>query len=250
MALVLLPAVDVAGGQAVGLTRGDTASGSSHGDPFETAVSFEAEGAEWIHLVDLDLAFGRGSNAELLANVVGRLDVDVELSGGIDDDASLAQALGTGCARVILATTALRDPTWCERVIAAHGDRIAVALDVRIAGDPGDAQKHTLAARGSTFEAGDLWSMLERLEAAGCSRYVVTDVDRDGMLSGPNVELLAAVDAVTNAALIASGGVSSLEDLSAFAAAAATSGLEGAIVGKALYAGRFTLPEALAAVRG
>ena len=236
MSLVLLPAVDVAGGQAVRLVQGEAGSQTSYGDPLQAALHWQAGGAQWVHLVDLDAAFGRGSNRELLAGVVGALDVQVELSGGIRDDASLATALRTGCARVNLGTAALEEPQWCARAIAEHGDRIAVGLDVR---------GTTLSARGWTQDGGDLWEVLARLDAEGCARYVVTDVRRDGTLTGPNLELLAQVCARTSRPVVASGGVSSLADLRAIASVA---GVEGAIVGKALYAGQFTLPEALAAV--
>jgi phosphoribosylanthranilate isomerase len=238
VSLVLLPAVDVADGQAVRLVQGAAGSETSYGDPLAAALAWQEAGAEWIHLVDLDAAFGRGSNRELLARVVGVLDVSVELSGGIRDDESLAAALATGCARVNVGTAALEDPAWCARAIAQHGERVAVGLDVR---------GTTLAARGWTQEGGDLWEVLARLERDGCPRYVVTDVTKDGTLRGPNLDLLRAVCARTDRPVIASGGVSSLDDLRAIAGLVAA-GVEGAIVGKALYAGAFTLPEALAAV--
>jgi phosphoribosylanthranilate isomerase len=238
-ALELLPAVDVADGQAVRLVQGEAGSETSYGDPWEAALAWQQAGAEWIHLVDLDAAFGRGSNRELLADVTGRLDVKVELSGGIRDDASLAAALATGCRRVNLGTAALEDPEWCRRAIAEHGDRIAVGLDVR---------GTTLAARGWTQEGGDLWEVLDRLEADGCARYVVTDVTKDGTLRGPNLDLLAQVCERTDKPVVASGGVSSLDDLVAISGLV-PQGVEGAIVGKALYAGAFTLEEALATVR-
>lgn len=241
MSFVLLPAVDVAGGRTVRLTQGEAGTETSYGDPVSSALAWQADGAEWIHLVDLDAAFGRGSNAELLAEVVGKLDVAVELSGGIRDDASLSRALATGCARVNLGTAALEDPQWCRRVIDEHGARIAVGLDVRII----DGQ-HILAARGWTEHGGDLWEVLERLDRDGCPRYVVTDVTKDGTLRGPNLELLQAVCARTDAPVIASGGVSCAADVTALAALA-TEGVEGAIIGKALYTGALTLPEALAA---
>jgi phosphoribosyl isomerase A len=246
VSFTLLPAVDVADGQAVRLVQGEAGTETGYGAPREAALQWQRDGAEWIHLVDLDAAFGRGSNAELLAGVVAELDVLVELSGGIRDDESLARALSTGCARVNLGTAALEDPGWCARVIAEHGERIAVGLDVRITEEKG----HRLAARGWTTDGGDLWETLERLDRDGCARYVVTDVGKDGMLSGPNVELLTEVAARTPAPVIASGGVSRLDDLVVLARAAAQgANIEGSIVGKALYAGRFTLPEALEAVR-
>jgi phosphoribosylanthranilate isomerase len=237
MSLELLPAVDVADGQAVRLVQGEAGSETSYGDPVEAALAWQEGGAEWVHLVDLDAAFGRGSNRELLARVVGTLDVKVEMSGGIRDDASLEAALATGCARVNIGTAALEQPEWCAKIIAEHGDKVAIGLDVR---------GTTLSGRGWTRDGGDLWEVLTRLDAEGCARYVVTDVRRDGTLTGPNLELLAEVCARTSKPVVASGGVSSLADLVAIAGVA---GVEGAIVGKALYAGQFTLPEALAAVR-
>ncbi|GAB2975264.1 bifunctional 1-(5-phosphoribosyl)-5-((5-phosphoribosylamino) methylidenea mino)imidazole-4-carboxamide isomerase/phosphoribosylanthranilate isomerase PriA [Actinotalea caeni] len=233
--LQLLPAVDVADGQAVRLVQGEAGSETSYGSPVEAALAWQRDGAEWIHLVDLDAAFGRGSNAELLAEVVGMLDVDVELSGGIRDDESLARALRTGCRRVNLGTAALEDPAWTARMIAEHGDRIAVGLDVR---------GTTLAARGWTSEGGDLWETLARLDRDGCARYVVTDVTKDGTMRGPNLDLLRQVCEATTAPVVASGGISSLDDIRALTGLVEI-GVEGAIVGKALYAGAFTLPEAL-----
>jgi phosphoribosyl isomerase A len=233
--LELLPAVDVADGQAVRLVQGEAGTETGYGDPLTAALAWQEAGAEWIHLVDLDAAFGRGSNAELLADVVSRLDVAVELSGGIRDDDSLRRALGTGCKRVNLGTAALENPDWTARVIAEHGDAVAVGLDVR---------GTTLAARGWTSEGGDLWATLDRLEADGCARYVVTDVTKDGTLRGPNTELLQQVCARTDKPVVASGGISSLADIRALRALV-PAGVEGAIVGKALYAQAFTLPEAL-----
>lgn len=236
--LQLLPAVDVADGKAVRLVQGEAGSETDYGDPLAAAEQWQEQGAEWIHLVDLDAAFGRGSNRDLLAHVVGRLDVDVELSGGIRDDESLAAALATGCRRVNLGTAALESPQWCARVIAEHGDRIAVGLDVR---------GTTLAARGWTKSGGELFDVLARLDAEGCARYVVTDVEKDGTLKGPNLHLLRSVCAATDRPVVASGGVARLEDLHALAELV-PAGVEGAIIGKALYAGAFTLAEALVAV--
>ncbi|GGV25675.1 phosphoribosyl isomerase A [Actinomadura cremea] len=239
MTLTLLPAVDVADGRAVRLVQGEAGTETSYGAPLEAALAWQEAGAEWIHLVDLDAAFGRGSNRALLAEVTGKLDVKVELSGGIRDDASLEAALATGCARVNIGTAALENPDWCRKIIASHGDRIAVGLDVR---------GTTLAARGWTREGGDLWEVLARLEDDGCPRYVVTDVTKDGTLRGPNTGLLRDVCARTDKPVVASGGVSSLDDLRAIAGLV-PDGIEGAIVGKALYAGAFTLEEALEAVK-
>ncbi|MFC4059923.1 bifunctional 1-(5-phosphoribosyl)-5-((5-phosphoribosylamino)methylideneamino)imidazole-4-carboxamide isomerase/phosphoribosylanthranilate isomerase PriA [Planomonospora corallina] len=238
MSLELLPAVDVADGQAVRLVQGEAGTETSYGDPLAAALAWQEAGAEWLHLVDLDAAFGRGSNRELLASVVGALDIKVEMSGGIRDDASLEAALATGCRRVNIGTAALENPAWCSKIIAEYGDRVAIGLDVR---------GTTLAGRGWTREGGDLWEVLERLEADGCSRYVVTDVTKDGTLTGPNLALLREVCSRTGKPVVASGGVSSLDDLRALASLVPL-GVEGAIVGKALYAGAFTLQEALAAV--
>ncbi|MET8848803.1 bifunctional 1-(5-phosphoribosyl)-5-((5-phosphoribosylamino)methylideneamino)imidazole-4-carboxamide isomerase/phosphoribosylanthranilate isomerase PriA [Amycolatopsis sp. NPDC004625] len=242
MTFTLLPAVDVADGQAVRLVQGEAGTETSYGSPLEAAFAWQRDGAEWIHLVDLDAAFGKGSNRELLAEVVGKLDVQVELSGGIRDDASLKAALATGARRVNLGTAALEDPEWTARVIGEYGDRVAIGLDVRIT-----EAGHRLSARGWTSDGGDLWDVLERLDRDGASRYVVTDVGKDGTLRGPNLDLLRDVVARTDAPVIASGGVSSVADLVALAGLA-SDGVEGSIVGKALYAGAFTLPEALAAV--
>jgi 1-(5-phosphoribosyl)-5-[(5-phosphoribosylamino)methylideneamino] imidazole-4-carboxamide isomerase/N-(5'phosphoribosyl)anthranilate isomerase len=239
MTFTLLPAVDVAGGQAVRLVQGAAGTETSYGDPLAAALAWQAAGAEWIHLVDLDAAFGRGSNAALLAGVVGRLDIAVELSGGIRDDASLSAALATGCARVNVGTAALERPEWVRHIIAEHGERVAVGLDVR---------GNTLAARGWTRDGGDLDEALARLDRDGCRRFVVTDVTKDGTLAGPGLDLLRRVCARTGRPVIASGGVSSLDDLRALATLAPL-GVEGAIVGKALYAGAFTLEQALEAVK-
>ena len=238
MRLILLPAVDVKDGQAVRLVQGALENETKYGDPLDAALDFQNAGAEWIHLVDLDAAFGIGSNAELLAEVVGALDVKVELSGGIRHNVSLERPLATGCARINLGTAALENPDWTAQVIAKHGEKIAVGLDVR---------GHTLAARGWTTEGGNLFETIERLDRDGCARYVLTDVAKDGTLMGPNINLLKEVAAATNRPIIASGGVSSLADLESLRELTAI-GVEGAIVGKALYAGAFTLSEALAKV--
>ncbi|MDO5727824.1 MAG: bifunctional 1-(5-phosphoribosyl)-5-((5-phosphoribosylamino)methylideneamino)imidazole-4-carboxamide isomerase/phosphoribosylanthranilate isomerase PriA, partial [Bowdeniella nasicola] len=232
--LELLPAVDVVAGKAVRLHQGEAGTETVYGDPLAAAQDFAAQGATWLHLVDLDAAFGRGSNAPLLAEMVGQLDMRVEMSGGIRDDDSLRAALASGATRVNLGTAALEDPEWTERAIKEYGERIAVGLDVR---------GTTLAARGWTREGGELFEVLERLNEAGCARYVVTDVTKDGTLKGPNLELLRQVCARTDAPVIASGGVAELDDIAALTALV-DDGVEGAIVGKALYAGKFTLRQA------
>ncbi len=237
--LQLLPAVDIAGGQAVQLVQGVAGSEKRFGDPVAAALRWQEAGAEWIHLVDLDAAFGRGHNRELQAEIVGRLDIDVEMSGGIRDDESLAAAMATGCRRVNIGTAALETPEWCAGAIAQWGDRVAVGLDVR---------GRTLAARGWTREGGDLYDVLARLDEEGCARYVVTDVDKDGMLQGPNLPLLRDVCAATDRPVVASGGITELDDLRALMGLVDT-GVEGAIIGTALYEGRFTLTEALELTR-
>ena len=237
--LELLPAVDVKDGRAVRLVQGELARESIYGAPLEVALEFQNAGAEWIHLVDLDAAFGRGENSLLLAQVVGTLDIKVELSGGIRDEVSLARAIATGCARINLGTAALENPDWTASVISRFGDLIAVGLDVR---------GHTLAARGWTSEGGDLFETIARLDRDGCARYVVTDVTKDGTLAGPNIELLKSVCAATSRPIIASGGISNLGDIAELATMTSL-GIEGAIVGKALYAGAFTVQEALEVTR-
>lgn len=234
--LILLPAVDVRGGKAVRLVRGELSAESQYGEPLEAALTFQRAGANWIHLVDLDAAFGTGENQKILREVIEKVDINVELSGGIRDEESLNRALSTGCARINLGTAALESPEWTAAVIAKHGERIAVGLDVR---------GRTLAARGWTKEGGDLYEILARLDSEGCARYVVTDVNKDGTLQGPNLELLRSVCEATSKPVIASGGVSSLEDLTKLKDLVSI-GVEGAIVGKALYAGAFTLKQALA----
>jgi phosphoribosylanthranilate isomerase len=239
LTLTLLPAVDVADGQAVRLVQGAAGSETTYGAPLEAALAWQNDGAEWVHLVDLDAAFGRGSNAELLADVVRRLDVKVELSGGIRDDESLTRALAIGAARVNIGTAALEDPQWCDRIVGEYGDRVAIGLDVR---------GRTLSARGWTRDGGDLFEVLGRLDKAGAARYVVTDITKDGMMRGPNLDLLREVCAATDRPVIASGGVSTLDDLRALATLE-TIGVEGVIAGKALYAGAFTVREALTALQ-
>lgn len=235
--LELLPAVDVAEGKAVRLTQGALGTETNYGDPVDAAADWAAQGAEWIHLVDLDAAFGKGENRALLRRVIAEVPgVKIELSGGIRDDASLDSALESGATRVNLGTAALEDPSWAASAIARYGDKIAVGLDVR---------GETLAARGWTKDGGNLWEVLERLEDAGCARYVVTDVTRDGMLNGPNLELLVSIAAKTSKPVVASGGISSHDDIAALRTMVGQ-GVEGAIVGKALYAGKFTLEEAIA----
>ncbi|HEX5858621.1 MAG TPA: bifunctional 1-(5-phosphoribosyl)-5-((5-phosphoribosylamino)methylideneamino)imidazole-4-carboxamide isomerase/phosphoribosylanthranilate isomerase PriA [Microbacterium sp.] len=239
--LILLPAVDISGGKAVRLTQGEAGTETNYGDPVDAAADFARQGAKWIHLVDLDAAFGRGSNASVLRRVIKQVKgVSIELSGGIRDDATLEAALESGASRINLGTAALENPEWAADVIARYGEAIAVGLDVR---------GTTLAARGWTQEGGDLWAVLDRLEAAGCSRYVVTDVTKDGTLKGPNLELLRDVTARTPKPVVASGGVSSLDDIAALRDLVPL-GVEGAIVGKALYAGAFTLAEALDVAAG
>jgi 1-(5-phosphoribosyl)-5-[(5-phosphoribosylamino)methylideneamino] imidazole-4-carboxamide isomerase/N-(5'phosphoribosyl)anthranilate isomerase len=234
--LTLLPAVDVQGGQAVQLVQGVAGSEKTFGDPLAAAQRWQDAGAEWLHLVDLDAAFGRGSNADVIAAITAHMSLKVELSGGIRDDASLERALATGCRRVNIGTAALEDPAWCERIIQRHGDQIGIGLDVR---------GTKLAARGWVREGGDWAETVDRLSEAGCRTFVVTDVNSDGMLTGPNLDLLRAVCARTDADVIASGGIAQLDDLRALRELVPL-GVEGAIIGTALYVGHFTLQDALA----
>ena len=233
--LELLPAIDVKEGRAVRLFQGELSQQTAYGSPSEVALEFLAAGAEWIHLVDLDAAFGVGSNFDLIEEVIRTVDIKVELSGGIRDDESLRRALGTGCTRINLGTAALEDPVWTSKVIKEFGDRIAVGLDVR---------GHTLAARGWTKDGGELFETISRLDQDGCARYIVTDVAKDGTLTGPNLNLLKEVCAATSKPIVASGGVSKIEDLIDLKNLVDL-GVEGAIVGKALYAGNIDLVKAL-----
>lgn len=233
--LLLLPAVDVSNGQAVRLVQGNANSATEYGDALSVALDWQAAGATWIHLVDLDAAFSRGSNRELINEVIGKLDVNVQLSGGIRDEDSLQAALQTGATRINIGTAALEDLNWTRKIISEHGDRIAIALDVR---------GTVLSARGWTRDGGDLWETLDQLETAGCARYIVTDVNKDGTLRGPNIELLKEVCDRTDKPVIASGGVATLSDLVALRELV-SQGLEGTIAGKALYAGAFTLEQAI-----
>ena len=244
MSLTLLPAVDIVDGKAVRLFQGESGTEKDYGDPLDAALNWQRGGAQWIHMVDLDAAFGRGSNREQIAEVIARVEARVELSGGIRDNDSLKAALSTGCGRVNLGTAALENPEWCAEAISEYCEKIAIGLDARLDPDKG----WRLVSRGWTKDGGDLWEVLDRLDRDGCARYVVTDVSKDGTLKGPNIKLLREVCARTDAAIVASGGVSSLDDLRALAELE-QDGVEGAIIGKALYVGAFTLPEALAAVR-
>lgn len=236
----MLPAVDVQGGQAVQLVQGVAGTSKEFGDPVLAALRWQEGGASWLHLVDLDAAFGRGDNAELLRAIVGRLDINVELSGGIRDTASLERALATGARRVNIGTAALENPQWCDQVVATYGDRVAIGLDVR---------GENLAARGWTTEGGPWMETLDRLVAAGCERFVVTDVNSDGMLSGPNVDLLKDVARRSGKKVVASGGIASLDDLRTLRDLV-PDGIEGAIIGTALYVGRFSLEDALQVAEG
>jgi phosphoribosylanthranilate isomerase len=238
--LELLPAVDIKGGRAVQLVQGVDGSEKVFGDPIEAALRWQEMGAEWIHLVDLDAAFGHGSNADLLAEVTRAVDIKIERSGGIRDDESLKAAMDSGCRRVNIGTAALENPEWCRKAIAEYGDRVAIGLDVR---------GTTLAARGWTKDGGDLYETLARLDSEGCARYVVTDVNKDGMLQGPNLELLRDVASRTSAPIVASGGVTTIDDIRALMTLVEV-GVEGAIAGTALYTGSLSLEEALAVTKG
>ena len=238
--LEILPAIDVKEGSAIRLVQGELDKQSKYGDPIEIATQFVASGASWIHLVDLDAAFGLGNNFEVLASVIKSVDIKIELSGGIRDDESLERALSTGCTRINLGTAALEQPEWTESVIKKHGDKIAVGLDVR---------GRQLSARGWTKSGGDLFEAITRLDKAGCARYVLTDITRDGTLTGPNLELLKEVTSFTKTPIVASGGISSLRDVKTLTQLT-NDGVEGVIIGKALYAGAFTLAQVLATAKG
>ena len=242
MTFTLLPAVDVSQGQAVRLDKGEAGTETSYGAPRDAALKWQSHGAQWLHFVDLDAAFGRGSNHEQMANITAELGINVELSGGIRDDAAVEQALATGAQRINIGTAALEQPEWIEDILARYGDKVAVDLAVREEGG-----EWRTAGNGWVSDGGDLWEVLERLDAAGCQRFVVTDVSKDGTLSGPNIELLREVAMATEAKITASGGISSVEDLRELALYE-NEGIDSAIIGKAFYEGKFSLEEALAAV--
>ncbi|MHA2789311.1 bifunctional 1-(5-phosphoribosyl)-5-((5-phosphoribosylamino)methylideneamino)imidazole-4-carboxamide isomerase/phosphoribosylanthranilate isomerase PriA [Corynebacterium sp. S7] len=243
MTFTLLPAVDVVDGQAVRLDQGEAGTEKNYGSPLEAALAWQEQGAEWLHFVDLDAAFGRGSNHELMAEITRKLDINVELTGGIRDDASLERALATGAKRVNIGTAALQNPEWMIEVLGKYADK--VAIDIAVREENGEWRTK---GNGWTSDGGDLWEVLERFDAAGCSRFVVTDVSKDGTLAGPNIELLREVSAATDAAVTASGGISSLEDVLEVAKYE-DEGIDSVIIGKALYEKRFTLREALSAVK-
>jgi 1-(5-phosphoribosyl)-5-[(5-phosphoribosylamino)methylideneamino] imidazole-4-carboxamide isomerase/N-(5'phosphoribosyl)anthranilate isomerase len=236
----ILPAIDVKSGQAVRLVQGELSAETQYGEPVQVAQEFAAAGARWLHLVDLDAAFGQGNNFPLIQQIIESVDLKIELSGGIRNEASLLKALSTGCNRINLGTAALENPEWTEDVIARFGDKVAVGLDVK---------GRELSSRGWTKVGGDLFEVIERLDRAGCSRYVVTDVSRDGTLTGPNLELLRDITNFTKTPIIASGGISSLEDIKNVSTLT-RNGVEGVIIGKALYSGAFTLPQALEIASG
>jgi phosphoribosylanthranilate isomerase len=238
MTFTIFPAVDIQFGKAVQLEQGISSSQKVFGDPLEMAEHWEAQGAQWLHLVDLDAAFGRGSNAEAIAQIVENSSLNIELTGGIRDDETLERALSTGCERVNIGTAAVENPGWCDEVIRHYEDRVAVALDVR---------GERLATRGWTTTSGDLWSLIKRLNRSECRRLVVTDTQVDGTLTGANVDLLRRVCAATDAAIIASGGVASLDDIRSLIPL--TPRVEGVIVGTALYLENFSFVEATQAAR-
>ena len=231
----VLPAVDVTGGAAVRRSRGVVDSGASWGPPAQVVRAFAGVGAAWVHLGDLDRAYGRGDNDSVIRETIRGAGVDVELSGGVRDAQSLRNALEMGPARVNIATQALADMDFVCGAVRDLGPRAAVCLDV---------EGERLRARGGG-RGGGLWEAIDALNRAGARLLVVTDVHRDGMMAGSNIELLQRVSGATDAGILASGGVDSLDDLRALAA---VDGVEGAIVGKALYEGAFTLGEALEAV--
>ena len=239
-ALEIFPAIDVKDGVAIRLTKGELNNQSKYGDPLEVANQFVKSGVNWIHLVDLDAAFGIGDNSEILALIIKNINIKIQLSGGIKDEQSLNKALATGCSRINIATSALEQLEWVESVIHKHGDKVCVSLDVN---------GKVLSPRGSNKSGEDLFQVITRLDKAGCARYVLTDVNRDGALNGPNLELLKEVTSFTKTPIVASGGVSSLNDVKSLMQLT-NQGVEAVIIGKALYTGAFTLTQALATVKG
>lgn len=234
--LTIFPAIDLVKGTAVRLLQGEAGTETNYGDPIEIAHQWREQGAQWIHLVDLDAAFGRGNNREVIGRILKEVSgIQIEVSGGIRDDASLENVFDLGAARVNIGTAAIENLEWTRSIISRYGQQIAVGIDVR---------EETVATRGWTKDGGCVWELLDKLQECGCARYVVTDVMRDGTLQGPNLALLQKVAEYTQKPVIASGGISQLQDISKLKNLV-PSGIEGVIIGKALYAKQFTLSAAL-----
>ena len=234
--LDLYPAVDIKNGLAARLTKGQIDSTENFGNPEEVVNQFIAAGSKWIHLVDLDAAFGTGANKEIIRELTSLQNIAFQLSGGINNQASLDFAISTHARQINLATSALHDLKWVEEVLQKYGSKLSVSLDV-------DAGSNQLIARGSGDNLGDLFEMIKRLDSIGCHRYILTDINSDGALTGSNFELIKKVTAVTNAAIISSGGVSSIDDLLKLRELQ----IAGVVLGKALYGGQIDLLSALTA---
>jgi phosphoribosylformimino-5-aminoimidazole carboxamide ribotide isomerase len=235
----LYPAVDVQGGRVVRLRQGEAARATAYADdPVAVAEAFAASGARWIHLVDLDRAFGRGDNRTLARRVLAAAKTQVQVGGGLRTAEAIEEMLTWGATRVVVGTRAATDPALVERLLRRHGAaRLAVGID---------AKDGRVAVRGWT-EVFDLTplELARRVHGQGATTVIYTDVARDGMLAGPDLDGARALAAL-GLDVIASGGVASLDDLRAVR----MGGLAGAIVGRALYEGRFTLPEALRCAAG
>ena len=233
--LNVIPAIDIKGARAVRLKQGKKDHVTDYGDPVERAYEFQRAGAEWLHVVDLDAAFGEGSNWKIVESIVKQIDIKVEVSGGIRDDRSLDRALSSGSHRVTIGTAAMENPAWISEKFEDLAEKIIVALDIR------DGR---VATRGWTEETVPYREAIKRLDGVGCLRYMVTDISKDGTLTGPNLSLLEDVASNTESSVIASGGVALLEDIASLRHLVAL-GIEGAVIGKALYEGVFTVAEAI-----
>jgi phosphoribosylanthranilate isomerase len=232
----LYPAVDIKSGKAARLTKGQIDSTENFGDPAEVVNQFIEAGSKWIHLVDLDAAFGTGTNKEIIKEITSFPNIAFQLSGGINNQTSLDFAISTNANQINLATSALHDLKWVEEVMQKYGSRLSVSLDV-------DAGSNQLIARGSGDNLGNLFQMIKRLDSIGCHRYILTDINADGALTGSNFDLIEKVTAVTDAAIISSGGVSSIDDLLKLRELQ----IAGVVLGKALYGGQIDLVSALTA---
>lgn len=260
----LFPAIDLRGGRCVRLRQGDYGDETVYGDdPVAVARSFADAGASWVHVVDLDAArSGTPENRPVVAAIaadLGGRGVHVQTGGGVRDRAAAEALLGAGVRRVVVGTAAVEDPAFVAALAADHPGRVAVGLDARLLPDG----RYEVAVRGWTEGSShDLFDVLARLEGVGVAAVVITEIGRDGMLTGPDLDGLGAALATTAIDVIASGGVSSLDDLRALrslraggadgagGADAAGRALAGAIAGKAIYERRFEVAEAVAVCRG
>jgi phosphoribosylformimino-5-aminoimidazole carboxamide ribotide isomerase len=234
--VILYPAIDIRGGQAVRLLRGDYERETAYdADPVDAATRWAGEGAQFLHVVDLDGAkAGVPQNLEAVQRIAAAVRCPIQVGGGLRDVGSVAAALAAGAERVVIGTAALRDPEFLDRVVAEHGERVVVSVDAR---------GGKVALSGWTeATAQDIADAVAELSERGVARFLCTEIDVDGTMEGPATAELNRIAAATDAQIIASGGVGTLAHLKALADGAAPN-IEGAIVGRALYEHRFTVVE-------